>query len=132
MLTLFARHSLCDLTIQADGDIEVDMHHTVEDTGIALGQAFTKALGDKDEALRSDQAQRTVKFAVSQKEQASGELVKQEQELAGFLRLRAIIGQGAIDHDDRSRRLHELVDLAGGTVVDRDRIAFFGDVEGQV
>ena len=47
MLTLFARHSLCDLTIKADGDIEVDLHHTVEDTGIALGQAFTKALGDK-------------------------------------------------------------------------------------
>ncbi len=47
MLTLFARHSLCDLTVQADGDIEVDLHHTVEDTGIALGQAFTQALGDK-------------------------------------------------------------------------------------
>ena len=47
MLTLFARHSLCDLTVRADGDIEVDLHHTVEDTGIALGQAFTKALGDK-------------------------------------------------------------------------------------
>ena len=47
MLTLFARHSLCDLTLKADGDIEVDLHHTVEDTGIALGQAFTKALGDK-------------------------------------------------------------------------------------
>ncbi|MEI9895503.1 MAG: imidazoleglycerol-phosphate dehydratase HisB [Chthoniobacter sp.] len=47
MLTLFSRHSLCDLTVQADGDIEVDLHHTVEDTGIALGQAFTKALGDK-------------------------------------------------------------------------------------
>ena len=47
MLTLFARHSLCDLTVRADGDIEVDLHHTVEDTGIALGQAFTQALGDK-------------------------------------------------------------------------------------
>jgi imidazoleglycerol-phosphate dehydratase len=47
MLQLFARHSLCDLKIQADGDIEVDFHHTVEDTGIALGQAFTRALGDK-------------------------------------------------------------------------------------
>jgi imidazoleglycerol-phosphate dehydratase len=47
MLTLFSRHSLCDLTVNADGDIEVDLHHTVEDTGIALGQAFTKALGDK-------------------------------------------------------------------------------------
>ena len=47
MLTLFARHSLVNLTVEADGDIEVDFHHTVEDTGIALGQAFTKALGDK-------------------------------------------------------------------------------------
>lgn len=47
MLTLFAKHSLVDLTIQTDGDIEVDFHHTVEDTGIALGQAFQKALGNK-------------------------------------------------------------------------------------
>jgi imidazoleglycerol-phosphate dehydratase len=47
MLTLFARHSLVDLDVKADGDIEVDLHHTVEDTGIALGQAFAKALGDK-------------------------------------------------------------------------------------
>ncbi len=47
MLTLFTRHSLCDLKIEADGDIEVDAHHTVEDTGIALGQAFARALGDK-------------------------------------------------------------------------------------
>ncbi len=47
MLTLFARHSLVDLTLKADGDIEVDFHHTVEDTGIALGQAFAKALGTK-------------------------------------------------------------------------------------
>src|SRR3954467_11209475 len=47
MLILFARHGLFDLEIEADGDIEVDFHHTVEDTGIVLGQAFTKALGDK-------------------------------------------------------------------------------------
>ena len=47
MLNLFTRHSLVDLTLKADGDIEVDFHHTVEDTGIALGQAFSKALGDK-------------------------------------------------------------------------------------
>ncbi len=47
MLTLFARHSLVDLEVFADGDIEVDFHHTVEDTGIALGQAFAQALGDK-------------------------------------------------------------------------------------
>jgi len=47
MLTLFARHSLINLEVIANGDIEVDLHHTVEDTGIALGQAFAKALGDK-------------------------------------------------------------------------------------
>jgi len=47
MLNLFTRHSLVDLTLKAHGDIEVDFHHTVEDTGIALGQAFSKALGDK-------------------------------------------------------------------------------------
>ena len=47
MLTLFARHSLVDLDVKADGDIEVDFHHTVEDTGIALGQAFAQALGGK-------------------------------------------------------------------------------------
>ena len=47
MLTLFARHGLFDLEVAAVGDIEVDFHHTVEDTGIALGQAFAKALGDK-------------------------------------------------------------------------------------
>ncbi len=47
MLTLFARHSLIDLVVKADGDIDVDFHHTVEDTGIALGQAFARAVGDK-------------------------------------------------------------------------------------
>lgn len=47
MLTLLAKHSLCDLTIRATGDLDVDAHHTVEDVGIALGQAFVQALGDK-------------------------------------------------------------------------------------
>jgi imidazoleglycerol-phosphate dehydratase len=47
MLTLFARHGLLDLEVDADGDIDVDLHHTVEDTGIVLGQAFTRALGEK-------------------------------------------------------------------------------------
>ncbi len=47
MLTLFAKHGLFDLDLEANGDIEVDFHHTVEDTGIALGVALTKALGDK-------------------------------------------------------------------------------------
>lgn len=47
MLTRFARHGRMDLRVKADGDNYVDDHHTVEDTGIALGQAFRKALGDK-------------------------------------------------------------------------------------
>ena len=47
MLTLFARHGLFDLEIRAQGDIEVDYHHTVEDVGLALGAALAKALGDK-------------------------------------------------------------------------------------
>lgn len=47
MLNAFGRHGLFDLTVRAAGDIEVDAHHTVEDTGIVLGQAFTQALGDK-------------------------------------------------------------------------------------
>ncbi len=47
MLTLFSRHGLFDLELDAQGDIEVDFHHTVEDAGITLGLALTKALGDK-------------------------------------------------------------------------------------
>ena len=47
MLTLLARHSLIDLAIKANGDLDVDFHHTTEDVGIALGQAVAKALGDK-------------------------------------------------------------------------------------
>lgn len=47
MLTLFARHGVFDLTVKADGDLHVDQHHTVEDVGICLGQAFRQALGDK-------------------------------------------------------------------------------------
>ena len=47
MLTLFARHGRFDMTVSCQGDTWVDDHHTVEDVGIALGQAFTAALGDK-------------------------------------------------------------------------------------
>ena len=48
MLTLFSKHSLFDLAIKAEGDIEVDFHHTVEDTGITLGEAMKEALGTKE------------------------------------------------------------------------------------
>jgi imidazoleglycerol-phosphate dehydratase len=47
MLTLFARHAVVDLTLRCNGDLEVDAHHTVEDCGLVLGQAFAQALGDK-------------------------------------------------------------------------------------
>ena len=47
MLTLFARHALVDLDLRCRGDLEVDAHHTVEDCGLVLGQAFARALGDK-------------------------------------------------------------------------------------
>ena len=47
MLTLFAKHATMDLNLRCRGDLEVDAHHTVEDCGIALGQAFSQALGDK-------------------------------------------------------------------------------------
>ncbi|HZH11365.1 MAG TPA: imidazoleglycerol-phosphate dehydratase HisB [Microvirga sp.] len=47
MLELFARHGLFDLNVKVTGDLHVDQHHTTEDTGIALGQAILKALGDK-------------------------------------------------------------------------------------
>ena len=47
MLDAFARHGGIDLEVETKGDLHIDMHHTVEDTGIALGQAFREALGDK-------------------------------------------------------------------------------------
>ena len=52
MLDQLARHSLIDMTIRAKGDLHIDDHHTVEDTGIALGQALTQALGDKRGIVR--------------------------------------------------------------------------------
>ena len=52
MLSAFGRHGLFDVSIHAVGDIDVDFHHTVEDTGIVLGQAFREALGDKSGITR--------------------------------------------------------------------------------
>src|ERR1700681_2644217 len=53
MLTLVARHGAMDLELKARGDLEVDQHHTVEDTGIVLGEAVRKALGSKRGILRA-------------------------------------------------------------------------------
>lgn len=52
MLTALAKHSGISMTIQVKGDLEVDCHHTIEDTGIALGQALNRALGDKSGIIR--------------------------------------------------------------------------------
>ena len=52
MLDQVARHGLVDLDVKANGDLHIDAHHTVEDIGITLGQAFTKALGDKKGIVR--------------------------------------------------------------------------------
>ncbi|MEI8343069.1 MAG: imidazoleglycerol-phosphate dehydratase, partial [Verrucomicrobiota bacterium] len=56
MLNLFARHGLFNLEVEACGDIDIDFHHTVEDIGIVLGQAFKEALGDKKGIRRYGQA----------------------------------------------------------------------------
>jgi imidazoleglycerol-phosphate dehydratase len=56
MLNLFARHGLFDLSVEASGDIDIDFHHTVEDIGIVLGDAFRQALGDKKGIRRYGQA----------------------------------------------------------------------------
>ncbi len=53
MLELFTRHGGFDLNLKVTGDLDVDQHHTVEDTGIALGEAFAEALGDKKGILRA-------------------------------------------------------------------------------
>ncbi len=53
MLELFTRHGGFDLTLKCVGDLDVDQHHTVEDVGIALGEAFAEALGDKKGILRA-------------------------------------------------------------------------------
>ena len=53
MLELFTRHGGFDLTLKCQGDLDVDQHHTVEDVGIALGEAFAEALGDKRGILRA-------------------------------------------------------------------------------
>ena len=56
MLTALARHALFDLTVQATGDLHIDFHHTTEDVGIVLGQAFARAIGDKRGIRRYGQA----------------------------------------------------------------------------
>ncbi|SMC16746.1 imidazoleglycerol-phosphate dehydratase [Desulfacinum hydrothermale DSM 13146] len=66
MLTLFAVHGFFDLTIRAQGDLDVDGHHTVEDVGICLGQAFSRALGDRAGIRRYGQASVPMDEALAQ------------------------------------------------------------------
>jgi len=72
MLTLMTKHGLFDLQVKCDGDLEVDQHHSVEDIGIALGQAFHQALGTKEGITRyatvttpMDEALSTVSIDIS-------------------------------------------------------------------
>ena len=65
MLTAFAKHSLVDLTVKATGDTEIDIHHTVEDTAIVLGQAIKQALGDKAKIGRYGDATVPLDYALA-------------------------------------------------------------------
>ncbi|MEJ0061924.1 MAG: imidazoleglycerol-phosphate dehydratase HisB [Alphaproteobacteria bacterium] len=65
MLCQLSRHSLMDVTVAAKGDLHIDFHHTTEDTGIALGQAFAKALGDKKGITRYGSAYAPMDEALS-------------------------------------------------------------------
>lgn len=61
MLDQIARHGVIDLSVKADGDTHIDDHHTVEDVGITLGQAFAKALGDRKGIRRYGHVQRAAR-----------------------------------------------------------------------
>ena len=63
MLTLFSKHGLFDLEVECDGDTHVDAHHTTEDIGICLGQAFAQALGDKKGITRYGHMVRSRSFS---------------------------------------------------------------------
>lgn len=66
MLELFSKHGLFDLDITASGDVEIDFHHTVEDIGICLGEAFNKALGKKEKINRYGEAKVPMDEALAQ------------------------------------------------------------------
>ena len=67
MLSQLARHGYFDLTIKAEGDTHIDFHHTVEDVGIAVGQAFKEALGDKKGIRRFSEANVPLNEALAQR-----------------------------------------------------------------
>ena len=91
MLNAFGRHGLFDLTVHAVGDVEVDAHHTVEDTGIVLGEAFCQALGDKagitrfaDAAIAMDETLVTAAVDISGRGQAYCELPVPTERVGSF------------------------------------------------
>ncbi len=91
MLNAFGRHGLFDLTVHATGDVEVDAHHTVEDTGIVLGEAFCRALGDKagitrfaDVAIPMDETLVMAAVDISGRGQAYCDLPVPTERVGGF------------------------------------------------
>lgn len=91
MLNAFGRHGLFDLTVHAVGDVEVDAHHTVEDTGIVLGEAFCQALGDKvgitrfaDAAIAMDETLVMAAVDISGRGQAHCELPVPTERVGSF------------------------------------------------
>jgi imidazoleglycerol-phosphate dehydratase len=66
MLTLFSKHGIFDLKLKAKGDVDIDYHHTVEDVGICLGEAFRKALGKKERIERYGDAKVPMDEALSE------------------------------------------------------------------
>lgn len=66
MLSLMTRHGLFDISVKAEGDLDVDSHHTVEDVGLCLGKAFAKALGNKGKIVRYGSARVPMNEALAQ------------------------------------------------------------------
>lgn len=91
MLDAFAKHGLFDLTVDCDGDLEIDDHHTVEDVAIVLGEAFDEALGEKrgiarfaDRRVPLDEAVASVVLDVSGRPQFSFEGEFSQERIGGF------------------------------------------------
>ncbi len=106
MLTLFATHGLFDINITAQGDLEIDFHHTVEDIGITLGQVFKKALGDfkgirrfGSAAVPMDEALTTVALDISGRSHLIYNVPKIQEKVGGFdWELAACFLKGFSDH----------------------------------